>query len=120
MATVKPDRVKEFTFLEGLEGMVTALRCIPRSEGSHGGFLTRYAGEIEHLKSREADLRFSRDDAVRAHRMLATVATATADLSIQVAMASSNHAVCEHTCAARAAGDAQRARALHVACHVRT
>ena len=115
-------RLADFTYLEGLAGMLEALRTIPRNQGRHGGYLTRYAGEVECLRAREGAGRLDHDDMVRSQRMLATVATTAATLMLSVSGChlQPRSMYCKRTCPARAAGDAQRARALRIACRVYT
>jgi hypothetical protein len=111
--------ITNFTFLEGLRGMVDALRRVSRTERRGAGFLTRYQAEVEGLLIKERAGTLTSDDKVRAKRMLATCATALATISSQVMRLSTTttSATRAHV-HSHAAGDACNASALHIARHV--
>ena len=75
--------VRDFTFLQGLAGIVESLRAISRDQG-HGGYASRYAAEVAELQAKEAAGRLNKVDMVRSQRMLATCATTMAKLALQV------------------------------------
>ena len=108
----------DFTFLEGLEGMVDALQRVSRTERrAEGGFLRRYRAEVEHLLVKERSGLLIADDRVRAKRMLATCATALETIASEVMRLSPTTTSAARTCHSHAAGDAQSARALRIARH---
>ena len=74
-----------FTYVEGLEGMVEALRRVSRTEQREGaGFLTRYSAEVAKLVQKERSGTLTREESVRAQRMVATCATALATIALEV------------------------------------
>jgi hypothetical protein len=71
-----------FTYVEGLEGMVEALRRVSRTERREGaGFLTKYSVEVAKLVQKERSGTLTKEDSVRAQRMVATCATALATIA---------------------------------------